>query len=64
MIQIIPSEAQTGVTKIRCRECGEKLPNVCLGKTSEIKGLYFHCKRCGKKWEILSNNETVCANVH
>ena len=64
MIEIIPSEAQTGVTRIRCRECGERISNVCLSKTSVVRGLFFQCKRCGKKWEIKSNNEEVCAKVH
>jgi len=36
------------VTRLFCRECGEKLRGVALQKGSSIKGLTFVCKRCRK----------------
>lgn len=45
----ITSLAEKGeVTRLFCRECGEKLRGVALQKGSSIKGLTFVCKRCRK----------------
>ena len=50
MLTIIPAEA-CEVTRLKCPECKEKLPLVGIKKDSQIDGLSFKCKRCGKLWE-------------
>lgn len=40
------------VTKITCPNCGERLKNVGLMHGSNIFGMAFRCKRCGKFWTI------------
>ena len=50
MLIIIPAEA-CKVTRLKCPECKEKLPLVGIKKDSQIDGLSFTCKRCGRLWE-------------
>lgn len=51
MLTIIPAEASE-VTRLKCPECEEKLPRVGIKKDSQIEGLTFKCKRCGKLWGV------------
>ena len=45
------------VTKLSCRACGEKLKNVGLLPHSNVQGLSFKCRRCGKLWEVNATPE-------
>lgn len=51
---IIKPAEKAEVTRLTCRECGEKLRGVGLRRDSRIEGLSFKCKRCGKLWSVLT----------
>lgn len=51
MLKIKPVES-SGVTKISCPLCNEKIPRVGLLKGSRVDGLTFKCKKCGNFWEV------------
>lgn len=40
------------ITRLACPRCGEKVRFVGLLRDSEVKGLTFKCKRCGKLWSV------------
>lgn len=50
MLIITPAEV-ADITKLSCPQCNEKVPRIGLHKDSQIKGLTFKCKKCGKLWE-------------
>ena len=56
MLVITPIE-KSEVTRLACKECGEKLRGVGLRRDSKIDGLSFKCKRCGKLWSVKTQEE-------
>lgn len=50
-IYINPAE-RTGVTRVVCPDCHEKVKGIGLLPGSTIRGLTFRCHRCGKFWSV------------
>lgn len=51
MLLIAPT-MESEITKIVCPHCNEKVPRFGIKKGSNIQGLTFKCRRCGKLWEV------------
>lgn len=51
MLKIIPADV-TDITKVVCPGCRERLPRVGIKKGSNVRGLTFRCRKCGKLWEV------------
>ncbi len=56
-IIIKPAERQS-VSRVVCPQCGEKLRDVGLSRGSQITGLSFKCRRCGKLWAVETASKT------
>ena len=51
MLLIAPT-MESEITKIVCPHCNEKVQRIGIKKGSNIQGLTFKCRRCGKLWEV------------
>lgn len=52
MAIIIEPTQRGDVGRIACPECGEKVKYVAIEKDSNISGLTFRCRRCGRFFSV------------